>query len=238
VTKQKLPQSAQIAITVGAFLLIAIAGYFVAVKPQKSKAASLSAQIAAKDSQISDAQALLAKAKNAQKVHVADLFRLTKAMPDQPDEAGIVLELNAVARESGITFDSITPQGSTALSGYQVVPINVVFDGNYFQLTDFLFRLRSLVDVRRGALAADGRLFTVDTIQFDESPLNFPQIRASLVLDAFIYGTSSTVSAPPQTSAPATTTGPATTTTSSTTTTAPTTTTPSSAAGSTAGATN
>jgi hypothetical protein len=238
VTKKKLPQSAQIAITVAAFLLIAIVGYFVAVKPQKSKASNLAAEIAAKDSQISDARALLAKAKDAQKVRVADLFRLTKAMPDQPDEAGIVLELNAVARESGITFDSITPQGSTALSGYQVVPINVVFDGNYFQLTDFLFRLRSLVDVRRGALAADGRLFTVDTIQFDESPLNFPQIRASLVLDAFIYGSSSTVSAPPQTSVPATTTGPATTTTSSTTTTAPTTTTPSSAAGSTPGATN
>src|SRR5207244_8667253 len=124
VTKQKLPQSAQIAITVAAFLLIAIAGYFVAVKPQKSKASSLSAEIAAKNNQISDARALLAKAKDAQKVRVADLFRLTKAMPDQPDEAGIVLELNAVARESGITFDSITPQGSTALSGYQVVPIN------------------------------------------------------------------------------------------------------------------
>jgi len=241
VTKQKLPQSAQIAITVAAFLLLAIVGYFVAVKPQKSKASSLSAQIAAKDTQISDARALLAKAKDAQKVRVADLFRLTKAMPDQPDEAGIVLELSAIAHESGITFDSITPQGSTALTGYQVVPINLVFDGNYFQLTDFLFRLRNLVDVRRGALAADGRLFTVGTIQFDESPLNFPQIRASLVVDAFIYGTSATVSAPPQTSVPATTTGTttgATTTTPSTTTTAPTTTTPSSAAGSTPGATN
>ena len=81
-TKQKLPQPAQIAITVAAFLLLAIVGYFVAVKPQKSKASSLSAQIAAKDSQISDARALLAKAKDAQKVRVADLFRLTKAMPD------------------------------------------------------------------------------------------------------------------------------------------------------------
>jgi len=38
VTKQKLPQSAQIAITVAAFVVIAILGYFVAVKPQKSKA--------------------------------------------------------------------------------------------------------------------------------------------------------------------------------------------------------
>jgi type IV pilus assembly protein PilO len=216
VSKTKLPQSAQIAITLGVCLLLAVAGYFVAVRPQKSKAADLAAQITAKDGQISDARALLAKAKHAQKVKVADLFRLTKAMPDQPDEAGIVLELTAVARSSGIAFDSITPQGSTLLSGYQVVPITVVFDGNFFQLTDFLFRLRNLVDVRQGALAADGRLFTIDSMQFDESQLKFPEIRATLQVDAFIYGTGSTVSAPPQTSTPATTGASTTTPTTST----------------------
>jgi type IV pilus assembly protein PilO len=222
VTKTKLPQSAQIAITLGVCLLLAVAGYFVAVRPQKGRAANLAAEITAKDGQISDARALLAKAKHAQKVKVADLFRLTKAMPDQPDEAGIVLELTAVARSSGISFDSITPQGSTVLSGYQVVPITVVFDGNFFQLNDFLFRLRNLVDVRQGELAADGRLFIIDSMQFDESQLKFPQIRATLQIDAFIYGTGSTVSAPPQTSTPATTGG--TDTTSTSTTTAPTTT--------------
>jgi Tfp pilus assembly protein PilO len=237
VTKTKLPQSAQIAITLGVCLVLAVAAYFVAVRPQKSKAADLATQITAKDGQISDARALLAKAKHAQKVKVADLFRLTKAMPDQPDEAGIVLELTAVARSSGITFDSITPQGSTVLSGYQVVPITVVFDGNFFQLTDFLFRLRNLVDVRQGELAADGRLFTIDSMQFDESQLKFPEIRATLQVDAFIYGTGATVSAPPQTSTPATTTGasgttPTTTTAATTTTATTTTTTPS------AGATN
>lgn len=234
-SKKKLPQSAQIAIVVGALLLVVLVGYFALVKPQKSKAASLTTQIAAEDKQISDAQALLAKAKHAQKIRVADLFRLTKAMPDQPDEAGIVLELTNVARQSGITFESIAPQGSSPLGGYQVVPINVIFDGNFFQLTDLLFRLRNLVDVRRGALAANGRLFTIDKIQFDESQLKFPQIRASLQIDAFIYGTGATVSAPPQTSLPttttpgtATTTAPAATTPGTTTpaTTDPTTTTP------------
>ena len=224
-TKTKLPQPAQIAITLAACLLLAVAGYFVAVRPKKSKASDLAAQITAKDGEISDARALLAKAKHAQKVKVADLFRLTKAMPDQPDEAGIVLELTAVARSSGITFDSITPQGATVLSGYQVVPITIVFDGNFFQLNDFLFRLRNLVDVRQGALAANGRLFTIDSMQFDESQLKFPEIRATLQVDAFIYGTGATVSAPPQTSTPATTTG-ATSTTTASTTTAATTTTP------------
>ena len=234
-SKRKLPQSAQIAIAVAALLLIALIGYFALVKPQKSKAASLSTQIAEQDNQIVEARALLAKAKNAQKVRVADLFRLTKAMPDQPDEAGIVLELTNVARQSGINFESIAPGGSAQVSGYQVVPIAVVFDGNFFQLTDFLFRLRSLVDVRRGALATDGRLFTVDSVQFGQGQEMFPQVKATLSIDAYIYGTGATVSAPPQTQ-PQTNAGASGTTTSATTTTA---TTPSAATASgSTGATN
>ncbi len=243
---KKLPQSAQIAITVAALLVIAALGYFVLVRPQKSTASNLTKQIAAEQKQVDDARALLVKAKDAQKVRVADLFRLTKAMPDQPDEAGIVLELNNVARQSGISFDSIAPQGSTPLSGYQVVPISVVFNGNFFQLNDFLLRLRNLVDVRRGALEADGRLFTVDNINFNEGEMKFPQIQASLTIDAYIYGTGSTVSAPPQapagspgagsTTTPGSTT--ATTTSPATTTTSPTTTTPGATAAPAAGGTN
>jgi hypothetical protein len=231
-SKKKLPQSAQIAIAVAAVLVLALIGYFAVVKPQKGTGADLSTQIAAADTQITDARALLAKSKDAQKVRVADLFRLTKAMPDQPDEAGIVLELTNVARGSGIEFESISPQGSTPLSGYQVVPIDVVFEGNFYQLTDFLYRLRNLVDVRRGALAADGRLFTVDSVEFSEGELKFPEVKATLTVDAYIYGTGATVSAPPQTAAPAATTTPGSTTPGATT---PTTTTP--AAGAVSGST-
>jgi hypothetical protein len=231
-SKKKLPQSAQIAIAAAAVLVLALIGYFAVVKPQKATGADLSTQIAAADTQIADARALLAKSKDAQKVRVADLFRLTKAMPDQPDEAGIILELTNVARGSGIEFESISPQGSTPLSGYQVVPIDVVFEGNFFQLTDFLYRLRNLVDVRRGALAADGRLFTVDSVEFSEGELKFPEVKATLTVDAYIYGTGATVSAPPQTAAPAATTTPGSTTPGATT---PTTTTP--AAGAVSGST-
>ena len=245
--RRKLPQSAQIAITVAALLVLGALGYFALVRPQKGTASNLSKQIAAEQTQVDQARALLVKAKDAQKVRVADLFRLTKAMPDQPDEAGILLELNNVARHAGISFDSISPQGSTPLSGYQVVPINVVFNGNFFQLNDFLFRLRNLVDVRRGALAADGRLFTVDNINFDEGEAKFPQIQASLTIDAYIYGTGATVSAPPQapaasTGAPGSTTTPGSTTPTTTsptsTSTSPTTTTPGATAAPAAGGTN
>jgi hypothetical protein len=70
-----------------------------------------------------------------------------------------------------------------------VLPIAVTFNGNFYNLADFLYRLRSLVSVHGGRLDATGRLFSVDTLTFNESPLNFPQIQASLVIDAFVYGT-------------------------------------------------
>jgi hypothetical protein len=42
--------------------------------------------------------------------------------------------------------------------------------------------------VHAGTLDATGRLFSVDTLTFNESTLKFPQIQATLVIDAFVYG--------------------------------------------------
>ena len=58
--------------------------------------------------------------------------------------------------------------------GYQIVPIAVAFDGNFYELSDFLFRLRTLVGVRRSELQATGRLFSIETIDFGESPERIP----------------------------------------------------------------
>jgi hypothetical protein len=121
---------------------------------------------------------------------VADIFRLTKAMPDQTDMAGILLELNQVAQDTGITFTQITPATvAVALSGYEAIPITVEFEGNFYELSDLLYRLRNLVDVRHGALDSAGRLFAIDSIDFAEAnPPGFPQIKAHLTIDAFVYG--------------------------------------------------
>jgi hypothetical protein len=220
--KAKIPQPAIIAGIVAGFLLFAAVGWFVLISPQRSQAAKLSKDIDSTETEITQAHALLAQAKSASKIRVADVFKLTKAMPDSADMAGIILELNHVAKQSGIAFDSITPQGQVPLSGYQAVPLQVVFNGNFYALSDFLFRLRGLVDVRRGALDADGRLFEVDNLAFDEAPEGFPEIHATLTIDAFVYGTgSASAAAPPAGTA---TTAPATTT--AATTTAPATTTP------------
>ena len=194
-------------------LVYGLAGYFLLISPQRSKAASLKKETTATQQQIEQYRLLSAQAKATPPIRVAELFRLTKAMPDQVDMAGVVLELSRVARESGIEFDSISPQGAAPVSGYSSIPIALEFDGNYYELSDFLFRLRNLVRVRSGQLDAQGRLFVVDSISFSESTHSFPRIKASLTVHAFVYGDVSTPTTPAATPASTDTTATTTTTT-------------------------
>lgn len=227
--KRRIPQPLVIGLIVLGFAVAGLGGWFMLISPQRSKAAELDTQIADANNAISAARALTLEAKKGAQIRVADLFRLTKAMPDQTDMPGILLQLNQVAEDSGISFEQITPS-TTAMpvSGYLAIPITVEFQGNFYDLSDFLYRLRNLVDVRRGALDATGRLFAIDSIEFAEaSPPGFPEIRAHLVIDAFVFGTGTAPTVPGPTGAPTTgstgatgPTGPATT--------APTTTTPAS----------
>ena len=87
---------------------------------------------------------------------------------------GVLLELNRIARETGIRFESITPQDAADAGGYLAPPIDLVFDGNFYELSDFLYRLRTLVSVHGGQLEATGRLFTVRTLSFVESERELP----------------------------------------------------------------
>jgi hypothetical protein len=139
------------------FVIAAAGGWFLVIGPQRSKSADLDHQIADTQSAIDAAQALTLEAKKGAKIRVADLYRLTKAMPDQVDMPGILLELNQVAADSGISFEQITPSTTaTPISGYLAIPITVEFQGNFYDLSDFLYRLRNLVDVRQGTLDATG----------------------------------------------------------------------------------
>jgi Tfp pilus assembly protein PilO len=204
-------------------VLLAVAGYMLVVSPQKAKAAQLQTQANAVQLDIYKKQAQLKAGLRPPTIQTADLFRLARAMPDREDMPGIILTLSTVAREAGIAFDLIEPDagGPTTTGSYQTQRIHLQFNGDFYGLSDFLYRLRSLVAVRNGELQASGRLFTVDTVTFSVVPNQFPQIAADLYVNAFIYGAPAT----PTTPSPGTTTTPTTTDTTTTTTTDTTTTT-------------
>jgi len=192
-----LPKPAALAIVIVALLVVTLLGYFLLISPQRSKSADLVAEAQSIETQIQTLRIANAQVQKAEPIRVADLFRVSKAMPSTDDMPGVLLELNRIARETGIRFESITPQEATDAGGYQRRPIDLVFDGNFYELSDFIFRLRTLVRVRGGQLEATGRLFTVNSLNFAESERSFPRIKATLNVSAYVYGTGAPTPTPP-----------------------------------------
>jgi Tfp pilus assembly protein PilO len=169
-------------------LAYAAAGYFLLVSPKKAESVRLDGEIAAATSELAVARATVVVPDDRQPISVADIFRLSTAMPSAPDMPGILLELSRLSEETGVRLKSITPQAAVPVGAYYVVPVDVALDGSFYALSDFLFRLRTLVTVRRGELHASGRLFSIDTVDFSEAGAGFPTLTSNLKLNAYVYG--------------------------------------------------
>jgi Tfp pilus assembly protein PilO len=231
---KKLPKGGQIALVVGGLVLVALVGYLAVIAPKQHTADALKSQTAKVQAEIAQ-NSSTAFTKALPAVRSASVFSLTKAMPDQLETPDVILQLNALAQSSGISFDQIQPGGGSSSTAavpdttdpFAVEPITVKFSGSFYDLLTFLQRVRNLVRVQHGSLFTAGRLFDVSQVTFAEGPKQWPQVTATLVINEFV----------PQTPAAATTAVPGSTDTTSTTTTATTTTTssPTSAAPSTSG---
>jgi Pilus assembly protein, PilO len=196
VTKRKFSPAATAGIGIGFTLVIAAMGWFLLVSPQRSRASELDEKLVSVQQQITAARAAQMQAADVTPIRSADLFRLTKAMPSDNDIPGVLLELSRIASETGIVFEQIVPQATLSAGEMRAQPIDLTFEGNFYSLSDFLYRVRNLVSVQRGRLVANGRLFSVEKLQFSEAPSGFPNIRASLTLSAFLYGSGPTAAPP------------------------------------------
>lgn len=224
--KKQLPLTPVLAI---ALAIIAVTGYFLLISPKQARSAELDEQIGDLETKLLVAEPRAKADAPKVKIDVADVFRLAKAMPDNDDMPGIILELNSIAVSAGVEFIAIQPGVAVSKGSYDATPITLTFEGNYYDLTDFLYRMRNLVTVRDGVLDASGRLYTLDALDLHEAEDGFPQIQAVLTVSAYSFGTvvapSATAPAQTTTGAPTGTSTTGTTTTTTTTTTGATTTT-------------
>ena len=177
-----------IALAIGGVLLYVLVVWFFVVAPKRSEAATLRTSITTAEIELAQAQTA---AKHPQRAgaSIADVFRLAKAMPSSADQSGLVLELDRLARASGITLGSIAPQEPVlGASGATLVPVEVIVGGSYRKITRFLARTRQLVTVRHGKLRATGRLFTVQSVELTESSTaGFPRLDGIVRLNAYLY---------------------------------------------------
>ncbi|HEY4236567.1 MAG TPA: type 4a pilus biogenesis protein PilO [Gaiellaceae bacterium] len=222
-----LPKSAQFALVASLLLLVILVGYFTLISPKRSSAADLKQQTAAVQSQINkNRSSAFTQALPA--VRSASVFRVTQAMPNKLDTPDVILELNALAQKSGISFDSIAPGAASSTTTatlspdpFATEPIQVQFTGSFYNLVTFLQRVRNLVRVQNGKLFTAGRLFDVSSVSLAEGEKGWPQVQATLTINEFVpQSVAATTPAAGGTDTTSTTT-PATTTSSDSTSAAP-----------------
>lgn len=192
----KLSDKRVIAGLAGLVLVIVVAAWLAVVGPERKKVGTLDRQIGSTQQQIDEREAALHSPKAAIHVKASDVYLLTRAMPDDTDMSGIVLAFNRLALQHKVELTSIQPGALVAQAGFNTQPVTLILTGQFARVTSYISDLRRLVNVRGHDLAAQGRLFSVDSVDFEpgDAKSTNGDVKATLTVDAFTFagGTSAT----------------------------------------------
>jgi Tfp pilus assembly protein PilO len=186
---RKLPKGAALAMIVGGDILLLLMGWLLLVSPQRSTAQSIVRSVQATEAQIIEARKPVVPSKAAKpptqpEIKTAYLYKLSKAMPMTQDMPNLLLELSQVVRNSGVQLTSLSPSAPDP-SGSTGVTLAVT--GDFYSVTDLLYRLRGLVAVHDGALDVSGRLFTVNSIGLTPTGAG-KTLNGSIQLTTYTFG--------------------------------------------------
>ena len=185
----------RVAAVAGLLLLVTLAAWFLVVSPKRADAARLDGELTAARERLATAR--LEERSNREKLQsLPALAALRRALPDEVAMSGILRELNAVATSSGLRFTSIVPGTLRPGEGFQVLPLSVEFEGDFPRTSAFLTRLRKQVEVRGGKTRSTGRLYVIESIGLSAGEQGLPSVKATLAMDAFVYGAGAGVPAP------------------------------------------
>ena len=117
------------------------------------------------------------------------------------DAAATANQTNAAAEQSGVDpadtqtstssggglpvggaagTDAATGTSGTAPGGLETVPLELEFEGNFFDLADFFHKFKRFVRVSNQNVTVSGRLVTVDAVKWSSDAEIFPHVRAEL----------------------------------------------------------
>ena len=199
--KKRIPYSLVALVLV---VVAAIAGYMLVLRPKTSEIDKLDAEVATLETELRAAQELAQPGEEPKlPIKTADVVELAKAMPDDTAMAEAILELNAAAEGAGVEFIAITPGTPIPGAGYTQLPLQLSFEGSFYNLTELVYRVRNLVSVREGVLDADGRYLSFDSINWHEAEAGFPIVQADITVSAYVYGSSGVPTATPGAAPPA-----------------------------------
>ena len=167
---------------VGAVVAVVVVAlyWFFLLSPLRAKITETEAQVGEAQTQLLTMQSKLAQMTQSQdeaKKNEARLLELSKMLPDEDEVPSLLLQIQDLATESGIAFMTMTPAKSVPAGSYETVPLSLQFEGTFFDVNDFLYRVEQLA-------AAPGRLLSVESLTL--APLGTPTVGVSPPLNVSI----------------------------------------------------
>jgi Tfp pilus assembly protein PilO len=188
---KRISRKGALILIVSGDVLLLILGWFMLVSPQRATAKSIAISAQATEVQVEQASSPASSIVHPvtqpkqPEIRTAYLYKLSKAMPITPDMPNLLLELSQTVRASGVALNSISPTPTDATTG--ITSITLTVTGDFYSLTDLLYRLRSLVAVRDGALDVSGRLFAVKSVGFTPAGEG-TSLDANIQLNTYTFG--------------------------------------------------
>jgi Tfp pilus assembly protein PilO len=91
--------------------------------------------------------------------------------------------------------DTTGASSASAPAGLETVPLELEFEGNFFNLADFFHSIKRFVSLTNDNVVVSGRLVTVEGIRWDSDEEIFPKIRATITATIYLSPKSEGVTA-------------------------------------------
>jgi Tfp pilus assembly protein PilO len=137
--------------------------WFLVLSPIRGNISSTEASIEDQRSALSVAQTALAQAQATREEgqrNQARLLELAKMVPPAEELPSLLLQIQDLADQSGIDFIAISPGEPLAQQsnpGFQIIPLDLQFQGTFFDVSDFAYRAEQMV-------AGPGRLVAIKSL--------------------------------------------------------------------------
>ncbi|MBN2848049.1 MAG: type 4a pilus biogenesis protein PilO [Coriobacteriia bacterium] len=151
----RLSAAAKLVIAIAVIGVLAIAFIFLAILPMFQEASDLDLQIEDEKVKLTTAEALLARRQSAKAqsaTNEVELMQIANRVPDSPQLPSVIIELQDVANYAGLEFVQIQvgdlvpgkePEGGGEPQ-YSAVPVTVLLDGDWVDVTEYFHRLDTL----------------------------------------------------------------------------------------------
>ncbi len=177
-------------------LVIIVAWYFLIISPKRDELAEAKDRRDTEQRKFETDRARverLPEERSAARQATEDLLKINKLVPVDEQIPSLIIELNNSANQAGIDFVKITPSTEVVVGNETVVPLDLTFEGRFFDVNDFLYRVENYARIEGSDVNVSGRFVSVVEILMQEADyLEWPNVTTKLGVNTYM------TSPPPQ----------------------------------------